>query len=135
MLAGRDSSLRSDHRAAEPFERLAQLRIGDRGELAVERGGFTDGQRATRLATRWRRQQQGRLDERQAGHRLAAEEQIDPFDDERRAVLDFERFVRRHAQLQRATAPQRLGPGGVGELGPDNRRPIRFEPGQNPAAV
>src|SRR5258708_32464053 len=71
-LPGVSSFFRSDHRAAEPVERLAQLGIVDLGELAVERGGLAEGEWAGRLPYGPRlRQGQRALDQRQPGHRRA----------------------------------------------------------------
>ena len=67
--------------------------------------------------------------------RGAAEKQVDALDHQRRAVLQFEGDARRDAQLQRAVAAERLGPARGGELGPDDRRPFRLEPAEDPAAA
>src|SRR5260370_7244680 len=64
-----------------------------------------------------------------------SEKQVDALDHQRRAMLQVEGARRRDAQLQRAVAAERLGPGGGGEFGPDHRGPFRLETPENAAAA
>ena len=50
-------------------------------------------------------------------------------------MLQFERNRRGNPQLQDTVAAQRLRLSGGGELGPDDRRPIRLQAGENAAAM
>jgi len=131
----RSAILGGNDGAAKAAERGAQTVVGDAGEAAVETGGGGCGNGAQRRRRGRRRQRQRRLDQGDARYRGAAEKQVDALDDERRPVLYGERRRRRDAQAQAAAAAERFGPGGGGELRPDDLAPPRLQPGEDAAAA
>src|SRR5580692_5146310 len=121
------SALPPADRSAQLGERRAQTRVRNHREPLIER---------LRLALRqWRdhrppgprRERQWPLHERQAGDDGTAEEQVDSFDDQRRAVLKLKRRAGCDAQLQDTVAPERARPTHLGPIRADDCGPLRLE--------
>jgi len=129
------SAISADHRLAEPGQRVTEFGLGDIGELLVESPHFARGQRAESRSRRRLREWQRPLQERQPANHRSAKEQIDPFDQQRRAVLQFERDAGCRVQLQDAVATERGRPGYSGPVGTDDCMPLRLEAGEDPTAA
>jgi hypothetical protein len=75
------------------------------------------------------------LHENEPRYRRSAQIDVDPLDQERRAVLQFERRRGGYPQFQSAIAAKRLRPARGGDISADNCGPICFEAGEDTAAM
>jgi hypothetical protein len=136
--SGRNSRrqrLARENNPAEPGKRDAQCGICDIGEGALERRRLVRRQRAGRRIGGKRRRWRQSLHENKTGHDDTAEKRIDPLDQERRAVLQFERGAGHNKQLQGAVAGKSRRLGQEGPIGAGDRRPNELEPAETAAAA
>src|SRR2546430_3489742 len=119
----------------EPGEGGLQLRIAYCGDLSLDRFGLRIPELSQGTASGGWREGQGPLHKDEPRYCRPAEIDIDPLDQERRAVLQFERCGGGDPQFQDAIAAQRLRPRRGGDIGADDGRPIRLQPGGDAAAM
>ena len=120
---------------AEAGKRGAQFRVGDRGEPVIEGLCLGGGERRWCRRPSRRRLRQRSLNKNEPSYRIAPEKSVDPFDQQRRAVLQLQRGAGGDAQFQRTVAAERFGPGHRGELVAHDVGPMGLEPTGKTAAA
>jgi hypothetical protein len=129
------SGFTSDHGAAQPSECGAELGVRNLVQPLVESPRLAGLQRAECWPARRRGERQRSLHQRKSGYDWTPEEQIEPFDDQRCAVLQLDSRYRESAKLENTVAAERGRPRDTGPVGADDLRPLRLEADQNPTAV
>jgi len=125
----------ADDGVTEPAESCAELRIGDPREPLGEHLNLTGSEHGYNRVPHRRIERQRSLHQRQACDHGTAEKEVDALDQQRRTMLQLERGCRRRAQLQDAIATERGRPSHRGPFGADDRRPLRLESDEDPAAA
>src|ERR1700730_16093490 len=123
------------HRAAEPGEGLAELRVGEPGTPAIDKIGPARGEQSQARPARRRIEGQRPLHQNQPGDDEATKENVDALDQERRTVLQLKLGRRGCTQLQHTVAAECARPGHRRPIRADYRRPFRLEPNQDAAAA